>query len=439
MVTRFPIVYLPIEFGSREFDSKALLATVLAARGYNVVIGQQWLLYNNMRQLPAGTVLFKSFNNIHHPAMAAAKKAGHRVIILEEELLAHIEKVAIANYCTKHIFDLPDVILANGAFEKNVLDELSGGKIPVEIAGNGRVDILKPAYHGFFQRDIDAVRARFGDFILINTNFGIINTLWDSVEQVTDIHVRAGFIKLDDPKSVKAWDDQIEFERVNKAAILTAIKELCRRRPQQRIVLRPHPGEAIERWNGVFAEHPNVSVVREGAHVPWTLGCRMLLHTSCTTGFEAQAAGKMAMSLVANPNWISDSFISNHLNPLFTDPIKMVDAAEAYLDRGEVIQKGRLSLEEAEHYVWNIGGNVGVERIADLLTRDLPAPGATIKMPPLAAYERSEKLKSKFDLNMQGCVDVLQRILGTTASRANLNLNQIGESLFYLAPAAPQA
>jgi len=435
VVTRQPIVYLPIEFGSREFDSKALLAAVLAQRGYAVVIGQQWILYNSMKMLPPGAVLFKSFNNIHHPAMHHAKKANHRVVVLEEELLAHIEKKAIGNFCTKDIFDLPHTILANGDFERDVLKELSGGKIEIEVAGNGRVDVVKPAFRSFFKRDIDAVVERFGDFILINTNFGIINTFWDTIEQVTDIHVRAGFVKLDDPDSVRAWEDQIEFERVNKAAILVAIKELCRRRPQQKIVLRPHPGESLERWNGVFDKYPNVTIVREGAHVPWTLGCRMLLHTSCTTGFEAQAAEKMAMSLVANHNWISDSFISNQLNPTFTDPIKMVDAAEAYLDTGRSPVQGRLSLAEATRYVWNIGENMGVERIADLLTRDLPPPQGQIAFPALPPYQRPEKLKSKFDLTMPGCKDVFLRILSTIETKRKLTLSELADSLFYLAPA----
>jgi len=438
VVTRYPIVYLPIEFGSREFDSKALLATVLAGRGYTVIIGQQWMLISNLERLPPGTALFKSFNNIHHAGMRLAKKAGHRVIVLEEELLAHIEKKAIANYCTKDIFTLPDAIFANGQFERDVLTELSGGRIPIEVAGNGRVDILKPAYRSFFQRDIDAVRARFGDFVLINTNFGITNTLWDSLEHVTAIHVHAGFIRLDDPASVKAWDDQVEFEHVNKAAILKAITELSRRRPQQRIVVRPHPGEALERWNGVFDAHPNVSIVREGAHVPWTLSCKILLHTSCTTGFEARAAGKMALSLVAKPNWISDSFISNKLNPFFTDPIKLVDATEAYLDRGEMPVAAEFSVSEAEHYVWNIAGHNGVERLADLLTQDLPAPGGTIPFSPIANVPRDEKTKGKFNISAQQAGDIFQRILMTGAAKKPIGFQEIGESLFIVGPAAPK-
>jgi hypothetical protein len=59
------IVYLPIELLAREFDSKVLLAAELAARGVPVVLGQQWMLFENLERLPPGVVLFKSFNRIH--------------------------------------------------------------------------------------------------------------------------------------------------------------------------------------------------------------------------------------------------------------------------------------------------------------------------------------------------------------------------------------
>lgn len=266
MVERRPIVYLPIEFRSREFDSKMLLACVLVQRGYSVLIGRQKAIYFNLAQLPPGAVLFKSFNSLWHGYMQEARQAGHHVGMQEEELLAHMERKAIRNYCASGIFDLSDAIYANGDLEKDVLSEFSGGKVPIEVVGNSRVDLLKPSFRGFFKGEIAAIRARFGDFVLVNTNFGIINSTFNDLKTVTDIHIRGGFIKPDDPSSVQAWDDQIEFERLNREAVLTAIRELSVRRPRLKIVLRPHPAESVARWDGVFADFPNVSAVREGAH-----------------------------------------------------------------------------------------------------------------------------------------------------------------------------
>lgn len=432
MTKRFPMIYIPIEVRSREFDGKALLAAMLAKRGYGVVIGSQWQLLNNLDCVPAGTLFVKSFNSYFHNPMRVAKDLGYRVLVLEEELLAHTEKSAIKNFCSTGIFDLPDVILANSQFEKETLTEFSGGRVKIEVAGNPRVEIIKPAYQEFFTPDVEALRARFGDFVLINTNFAVVNTHWASLQEVTDIHVKAGFVNLDDPASVQAWEDQIEFETLNKAAILTAIRELCRRRPDQKIVLRPHPGEAVSRWDGVFADLPNVSVVKEGAHVPWTLACQMLLHTSCTTGFEAYVAGKAALSLTAKPNWISQSFISNRLNPFFTDPIKLVDAAQAYLETGQLTTEGQLSRADAVRFVSNIGEKDGLQRTLGLLTDDLPKPRGKMPPPVLQRHVVASKEATKFSMSLQEFGEIIQRMTGVIGRKPELAGTQIGEGLFYL-------
>lgn len=430
---RFPIVYLPVEFKSREFDSKALLAATLASRGYPVVIGQQWMLNDNLERLPPGLILFKSFNSIHHPPMLRAKKAGHFIAILEEELLAHIEEKAIRNFCTDHIFELPNMIIANGAFEQEVLKRLSGGKARVEVAGNGRIDLLKPGYRSYYQKEIDAIRAKHGDFILVNTNFGIINTIWDSIEEVTRIHVEAGFVRPDDPASMQSWQDQIEFEELNKAAILEAIRELAQRRPGQKIVVRPHPAEDLNRWKEAFPGLPNVEIVREGPHVPWTLACRMLLHTSCTTGFEARVAGKAAFSLVPKPSWISDSFISNQVNPVFRNPGDLVAAVEKCLDGGEPSAPPPTVIPPS-HFVWNFENENGTRRIADILTRELPPP-KPVALPPLDYQGREDRLKDKFALQEQECREVLEKVRAAAGITGQLAVREIGESLFYISPA----
>ena len=257
-MTKSPIIYLPIEFQSREFDSKVLLAATLTERGYTVVLGQQWLLYENIPRLEPGVILFKSFNKFHQAAMAHARQSGHRVVILDEEMLAQTEAKAVEALCTEGIFQWPDLILADGQFENDILRRLS----------NGRIASKSPATDGSIcssrrcapssKREIDEVVARHGDFVLVNTNFSIVNSIWQSVDQVTQIQLNAGFIKPNDAASMRTWQDYLDFEDANQTAMHTAIRELARRRPQQRIVVRPHPGEDLKRWDGLFGECPNV-------------------------------------------------------------------------------------------------------------------------------------------------------------------------------------
>ncbi len=433
-VTRFPIVYLPIEFQSREFDSKTLLAARLAQRGYSVVLGQQWLLYNNITRLPPGVFLFKSFNKIHQPAMAQARQAGHRVVILEEELLAQTEVKAIELMCTDGIFELPDLILADGQFEHDILKRLSGGKVRVEITGNGRIDLLKADLRPLFQEQIDAIKRRYGDFVLVNTNFSILNSIWQGPEQVTQIQLAAGFIKTNDPASMRIWQDYLDTEEANRSAMYAAIRELARRRLKQRIIVRPHPGEDLKKWNGLFAEYPNVTIVREGAHIPWTLACRVLLHTSCTTGFEAQVAGKVALSLVPRPSWITASIISNQVNPTFDDPIEFISAAEKIIDGGAA-PAAKPAATPPEHYVWNCAANNATQRIADLLLEGLPPP-KSLALPALQSMVRDEKLKEKFNVSLMRCSQAIQRVKETCKIAEKIAVQELGESLFAVAPAA---
>lgn len=428
-----PIIYLPIEHRSREFDSKALLAATLAERGYPVVLGQQWMVFANLDRLPPGVMLFKSFNRIHHQAMQQARRAGHRVVALEEELLAQTEERVVKMLCPAGIFDSAELFLCHGQFELDIMKRLSGGKVRVEIAGNGRIDLLKPASRSFFRTQIDEVRSRYGEFVLVNTNFSTVNSVWQSVERVTQTEIDAGFLDRNDPEAMKRWNGFIEYEAANREAMHAAIRELVRRRPRQKVIVRPHPGEDLAGWANFFPESSNVAIVREGSHVPWTLACQALIHSSCTTGFEAHVAGKAALSLAPIRGWNSASLFSNQVNPVFTSAVALVDSLERVLDGGTppAAQAGAMP---PEHYVWNYGGNDGTRRIADLLTEAMPAPGP-VALPALAEVARHEVLKNKFSVSVEDCVDTLKRISQAAGLRIPPEIRAIGDSLFVVSPA----
>jgi surface carbohydrate biosynthesis protein len=427
--SRAPIIYLPIEFQVREFESKCLLAATLARQGYSVVLGQQWMLYANIDRLPLGVFLFKSFNKIHHPAMIQAKRTGHRVVTLEEELLAQIDDKAVAAFCTEGLFEIPDLILANGRFEHDILKHLSGGKVRIEVTGNGRVDILKPHFRSLFRKQIEAIRLQCGEFVLVNTNFAVRNSIWQSLEQVTEIQIQAGFIKPGDLASEKMWEEYLAFEDANISAMHEAIRELARRRPSQKIVVRPHPGEDLKRWEGVFPNYPNIAVIREGAHIPWTLASRLLLHTSCTTGFEAFIAGKTALSLVPSGNWYTDCLISNRVNPIFEEPGDLVAEVDKILDGA--LPPTYSPKIDVEKYIWNWSDNDGTRRIAELLVEGL-VPSQPVALPSLQNVILNDKLREKFNVSLKDCVEMFQRIAEATKGEEKLNLCLLGESLFFI-------
>jgi len=431
------IVYLPVEFRSREFDSKALLAATLASKGYTVVIGQKWMIDYNIRQLPRGLVLFKGFNRIHHPQIRDAREVGHHVAIQEEEMLAHTDRELIESYCSDEIFALTDLILTDGEFERDILQQLSRGKNRIEITGNGRIDLLKPAFRSCFQDEIHALQQQYGDFVLANTNFAITNSIWGDIEQVTEIQVKAGWLDLANPSRLSAWQGLIDTELANREAITAAIRELSKRRPRQRIVVRPHPGENPATWVTALSDLTNVSVIREGSHVPWTLACKALMHTSCTTGFEAYIARKPAFSLVTGEGWTSRSLLCNKTNPVFANPSDLVSALEAVIDEGPQPRSFQ-SIEGIDKYVWNVGERTGYRRIAEILASVI-SPPKPIALPALEYPGKSDVLKDKFTMSVAECQNVFDRLGKADPSLGNLNIVEIGESLFCITKAAAKS
>jgi len=369
----------------------------------------------------------------HQAAMAQARQRGHRIVILDEELLAQTEVKAVEAMCTEGVFRLPDVVLVDGQFEHDIIARLSGGKNRIEITGNGRIDLLKPRLRTLFQKKIDEIVARFGNFVLINTNFSIRNSIWESTEQVTRIQVQSGFTNPNDPASARLWQDYIDFEDANLKAMHIAIRELARRRPEQRIVIRPHPGEDLRKWDGLFSEHPNVVVLREGPHIPWTMACQLLLHTSCTTGFEAYVAGKTALSLTPRQSWITSSLISNHVNPTFTDPLALVAAAETILDGGPAPSPTPLGMP-ADHYVWNCGEHDATPRVADILIEGLSSP-RNVTLPGFRSTPLDSKQRTKFDVSLRLCAETVQSVRAAMDVQTKIDVQEMGEGLFVVAPA----
>ena len=54
------IIYFPMEIASRELDSRLLLAAIAASRGFEVVLGQKWLIERNIEYMTPGVYLSKT-------------------------------------------------------------------------------------------------------------------------------------------------------------------------------------------------------------------------------------------------------------------------------------------------------------------------------------------------------------------------------------------
>jgi surface carbohydrate biosynthesis protein len=418
-MTSMAFVYLPIEFRSRELDGKVALALELFERGITVVFGQQWAIYDNFHRLPAGVVLFKSQNLIHHQAMKLAREAGHRVVSLEEESLALTSSQAILRNCPAATYELADCIMATGEFEFHT--HLSAGCRPEKlvVTGNPRIDLLKPCFSSFYAADVTTLKKSLGSFILINTNFGLLNSKWGSIEAVKQIEIRAGGLDPKDPKSVAIFEQAIETEIEHQKSISLFI------------VVRPHPSESLDPAKKHYENIENVKVTRLGPHVPWTLAADCLIHTSCTTGLEAAIAGRVAFSLVTNESWISRSILSNQANPTYQRVDLLAEEVKAV-----VLKEKKVAMPELgtlKNLIFNIQDESAVNGISDVIESRC-VWRSDVSFRKLQFRQRPAVLLEKFNVHLDEAIKVVNGLFasGFYKIKEAPTVNQLGDSLFVI-------
>jgi surface carbohydrate biosynthesis protein len=311
------LLYLPMEIASRELDSRLLLSVIALTHGFEVVIGQKWLIERNIRRMPAGIYLSKTMTRRDGESLAKARSQGYFPAAIDEEMPGLVTRPEELRWIAPEAVAEAEAIFIGGEGNtKSFVTRFPDAKGKVHMALNPRWDLLRSTFRSLFDDDVARIRGKYGNFILVNTNQGFTNSEKGSKDEILREHVRLGKI---DPANLEhmAYVQSIcEMEDANKAAILKTVAGLRRAYPDRIVVIRPHPSERVSTWNDAFPGDPKVQVVREGSAVPWILASTLLIHTNCTTGTEAIALGKPAICVMPLDNDVCKRYLSNRVNPV---------------------------------------------------------------------------------------------------------------------------
>ncbi|MCZ6859398.1 MAG: hypothetical protein O7I42_03810 [Alphaproteobacteria bacterium] len=282
---------LPIEIIARGFDGKLLLALCARERGWDVLIGNMAVLIDMLPHLPPSVYFGNSARSLNAALFARLQALGHEVVVLDEEALV---RQSDSIYLMKHEKDAlknVDLVLTWGADNTALWqdsDLLDG--IPADPVGNPRIDMLRPQQRPFHEPEIGAIRERFGDYVLFNSNFATVKNV----------------IRRSKPFRMASWVPGEEAAR-EVTGLLTHKRNLYERfqtlLPQvaaaiapRHLVIRPHPTEDHAIWRELASALPNVSVIFEGSVVPWIAGARVLIHNGCTSAVEAAVEGTAVLT-----------------------------------------------------------------------------------------------------------------------------------------------
>lgn len=440
------VLYLPMEIASRELDSRLLLAVLALKRGFEVVLGQKWLIERNVGAMPPGIYMSKSLTQRDARAMTQAKELGYIVAAIEEEVPGLVAKADELRWIADDAVRLADAIFIGGDTNTTAMKTrfpFAADRVHMNL--NPRWDLLRPNMRRIHQHDVDAIRKRFGRFLLVNTNFGWTNSDKGPAEFMVQEQFRQGKLDLTNPVARQFIDDYLMMERDNHRAAVGIVQNLLDKLPDLSIVLRPHPSERIETWLEHFDGSPRLSVVREGASIPWILASDALIHTNCTTGVEAIALDHPALCVMATDSPVTGRYLANRVNPV----AHSVDQATDML-LGHIAGKPALAYTDAMRQDFatsmsfdpaRLGADAIVDYLDDMLAahsgHHAPTNGAASAWRPTWNYQWSLKDKNVRgtlfpDFNHDQIMDRLRRIADALEISVNPSIYPCGSKVALL-------
>ena len=288
-------LYLPIETWSREFHAKLLIAINAVENDWTVVIGPKTEMQRWLFKFPKGVVLqfgyHKNFSNIYKNL----KEYGHKIASIDEEGLVILHPEYYRKYrVSENTIKNCDLCFAWGQKHSETLKKIDlNFSHKLKVVGNPRIDLCRNEFREFIKHKSSKIGLKYKNYILINGNFGSYNHsegmdyTWKSLEQ-------KGWFNTEEDK---------DFHRKRIAlqgSLFESFKNLVSylaRKSNYKIVIRPHPSEAIQPWEELAKSFDdNVYVERDGNVLPWIYSSAMMIHNGCTTSIESLVMNKPVIS-----------------------------------------------------------------------------------------------------------------------------------------------
>lgn len=281
-------IIMPVENQVREMDAKILLSCVAAERGYPVLIGSRAYIHFKTASIPRGVYMAKSMKTRSIRMFKLLNQTGHDILAWDEEgLLREPDEIY-------HRWRLSSVAMQRIAYltswgENNAraFRSFDGYKnTPVKVTGNPRIDLLRPELCEFYRSEAEAIRERFGAFILINTNFSKVNHYYSELGELKQVVEGKKLGKVEPFDIGKGRHKLAIFEHFQKM-----LPVFCDAFADHTVILRPHPSESHQTWLDVAKDHPNLIVTNNGNVHPWLMAAKAVVANGCTTLVESAILG----------------------------------------------------------------------------------------------------------------------------------------------------
>jgi surface carbohydrate biosynthesis protein len=298
---KVPLI-IPVESQWRELDAKLLLACIAASRGFPVLIGPNREIESRITSFPRGIYFAYRMKSGNAKFFRILAKLGHQVVAWDEEALVHLPPEMY--YSRRLSADAVQLVSHLFAWGKDNVELWRRYRhlppdMPIHVTGHPRADLLRPELSALYQNEADALRHKYGKFILINTNFKHVNAFYPYQNLFLPVSNAGAKPKFGRSAVGMTFAYARGFEKLKKALFKDfqqLIPALNQAFADHTIIVRPHPVEDQDVYQSIAKRLKRVHVTNEGNVVLWLLAAEALIHNGCTTGVEAYLMGVPAIS-----------------------------------------------------------------------------------------------------------------------------------------------
>jgi surface carbohydrate biosynthesis protein len=302
------LLLIPVENQVRELDPKLMLACIAAERGFSSVVGSRREMEFNIDAFPQSIYLSKSMTVRSLLFFRVARKFGHEIIAWDEEALVHLPpETYFSRRLNPKAIRYVSHLFAWGQDNKELWHQYPDlpDKLHIHVTGNPRSDMLRLELQPFYDDEVQKIRTKYGNFILINTNFNHVNAYGPDMNLFKPL--KKPGIKPAFGRAARGMNrEYAEGLRDHKQAVFEHFKQLIPKLenafPDYNIVVRPHPTEKHDVYQKIASDCERVFVTNEGNVVPWLMATKAVIHNGCTTGVEAYVMRVPAISYRASVN-----------------------------------------------------------------------------------------------------------------------------------------
>jgi surface carbohydrate biosynthesis protein len=283
-------ILLPIETASRELYAKVLLAYKFAAKNHISYIGDKSSVSKFSKYVPGAIYFDKGYHKgVSESTYNMLSANDIKLVSLDEENAVDYHNYQQINLrFPDHILSKFDLVFLWGVrqyqYLKNNRSKFDASK--TFITGHPRFELLKEKNRSIYQTKTDEYVEKYGDFVLINTNFGLGNNVKGEKFVIDNYGSRFPQIK----NLIIYQKKQVDFFIDLSIRLSESL--------DQKIILRPHPEENIESYKKHLKNYNNVKVISEGSVIPWIMASSSMIHHDCTTGIECAMLSKNSIAYI---------------------------------------------------------------------------------------------------------------------------------------------